>query len=62
MTAVATWYRFMIGMAPLIIPLTVKGAEKLGTRFLILYLVFLATRDSSSTHPKLDMPRYWCQL
>ena len=43
MTAVATWYRFMIGMAPLIIPLTIKGAEKLGTRSLILYLVFLVT-------------------
>ena len=43
MTAVVTWYRFMIGVAPLITPLAVKGAEKLGTCSLILYLLFLVT-------------------
>jgi len=42
-TAVATWYRFMIGMGPLITPLAIKGAETLGTRSLILYLLFLVT-------------------
>ncbi len=40
-TAIATWYRFLIGASPLMIPLAFKGATTLNTKYLVLYLIVL---------------------
>lgn len=40
-TAITTWYRFLIGASPLMVPLAFKGAMALDCRYLSLYLMVL---------------------
>jgi len=40
-TAIALWYRFLIGASPLMIPLAFKGAITLNTKYLVPYLIVL---------------------